>query len=119
MFLPKGTKLEFAIHRDEDYFENAEQFDGLRFFRMRRMDREKKHHYVTARKYYLGWGVGKSACPGRFLADIEIKLIIAYILLNYDLKSSDSHDRWTHRGRTCCKRPICSRPYASSDRSRE
>lgn len=99
MFLPKGTKLEFAthaIHRDEDFFENAEQFDGFRFLRMREKDKEAKHHYVTARKDYLGWGVGKSACPGRFLADIEIKLIVAYILLNYDLKNPPGQERHEH-----------------------
>jgi cytochrome P450 len=98
-FLPKGSKLEFAthaIHRDEAYFENGEIFDGLRFFRMRQDDPGVKQHYVTAKNDYLGWGIGRSACPGRFLADVEIKLLIAYILLHYDLKAPENNAQRRH-----------------------
>lgn len=98
-FLPKGSKLEFAthaIHRDEAYFENGEIFDGLRFFRMRQDDPGAKQHYVTAKNDYLGWGIGRSACPGRFLADVEIKLLIAYILLHYDLKAPENNAQRRH-----------------------
>lgn len=34
----------------------------------------------------LHWGVGTHACPGRFFASYEIKLLMARILLNYDFK---------------------------------
>ncbi|KAF3005247.1 hypothetical protein E8E14_004686 [Neopestalotiopsis sp. 37M] len=98
-FLPKGSKLEFAthaIHRDEAYFQNGESFDGLRFFRMRQEDPGAKQHYVTAKNDYLGWGIGRSACPGRFLADVEIKLLIAYILLHYDLKAPENNAQRRH-----------------------
>ncbi|KAJ8132212.1 hypothetical protein O1611_g1406 [Lasiodiplodia mahajangana] len=31
-------------------------------------------------------GHGKHACPGRFLVDFELKMIIAYVLMNYDVE---------------------------------
>lgn len=34
----------------------------------------------------MAFGYGRHACPGRFFAANEIKLICAQILLNYDLK---------------------------------
>ncbi|KAL2882731.1 hypothetical protein SGCOL_001942 [Colletotrichum sp. CLE4] len=100
-FIPSGTKLEFptfAIHRDSEFFDNAAEFDGFRFLKLRQ-EHDKdggKHHYVSARKDMLGWGLGKTACPGRFLADIEIKLIVAFILMNYDIKNPDGQGRHSH-----------------------
>lgn len=100
-FIPSGTKLEFptfAIHRDSEFFVDATEFDGFRFLRLRQEDDKDggKHHYVSARRDMLGWGFGKTACPGRFLADIEIKLIVAFILMNYDIKNPDGQGRHAH-----------------------
>ncbi|KAK1449315.1 hypothetical protein CMEL01_08630 [Colletotrichum melonis] len=100
-FIPSGTKLEFptfAIHRDSEFFVDATEFDGFRFLKLRQEDDKDggKHHYVSARRDMLGWGFGKTACPGRFLADIEIKLIVAFILMNYDIKNPDGQDRHAH-----------------------
>lgn len=100
-FLPKGTKMEFpafAFHRDDDLHENAAQFDGYRFLRKRQGAGEGggggKHQYVSVRKDMLGWGYGKNACPGRFLADIEIKLVIVFVLVNYDIKNPEGEGRY-------------------------
>jgi len=41
----------------------------------------------------LSWGYGKHACSGRFFAANEIKLIIAYLLLNYDFKFETPRER--------------------------
>jgi cytochrome P450 len=34
----------------------------------------------------MGFGYGRHACPGRFFAANEIKLILARIVLQYDLR---------------------------------
>jgi cytochrome P450 len=34
----------------------------------------------------LTWGYGQHACPGRFFAANEIKLMLARILMDYDLR---------------------------------
>lgn len=41
---------------------------------------------MTVTKENMGFGYGRHACPGRFFAATEIKLIVARILLDYDLK---------------------------------
>ena len=33
----------------------------------------------------LHWGYGRNACPGRFMAVAELKLIVAWILWHYDV----------------------------------
>lgn len=88
----------FAIHRDSYFYDNATKFDGFRFPRKRQEDEENggKHHYVSTRKDMLGWGYGKTACPGRFLADIEIKLAISFFLINYDIKNPEGQGRHKH-----------------------
>ncbi|KAK7423841.1 hypothetical protein QQZ08_008885 [Neonectria magnoliae] len=101
-FIPKGTKLEFAtcsIHRDGEFYDDASKFDGFRFYRLREADANGeggKHRYISARKDMLGWGYGKTACPGRFLADVEIKLILSFLLLHYDLKNPEGQGRQKH-----------------------
>jgi cytochrome P450 len=32
------------------------------------------------------FGHGRHACPGRFFAATEMKLLVAYIMMNYDVK---------------------------------
>ncbi|KAI0197301.1 cytochrome P450 [Xylaria flabelliformis] len=39
------------------------------------------------------FGLGKHACPGRFFAAQEIKLILSYLLLNYEIKLRDGEAR--------------------------
>lgn len=34
----------------------------------------------------LHWGVGSHACPGRFFASYEIKMLLAEILIRYDIE---------------------------------
>lgn len=41
---------------------------------------------VTAAPDHLVFGYGRHACPGRFFALAEIKLILAHMILTYDIK---------------------------------
>jgi len=34
----------------------------------------------------LSFGAGRHACPGRFFAAMELKVLLAYIICNYDFK---------------------------------
>ena len=45
--------------------------------------------FLTTSADFLPFGHGKHACPGRFLIDFELKMIIAYVLMNYDVKFPD------------------------------
>ena len=42
--------------------------------------------FPTTSNEYLAFGHGRNACPGRFFAASELKLILAYALFNYDIK---------------------------------
>jgi len=44
-----------------------------------------RHQFVAITPGSLHFGYGKRACPGRFFAANGIKLILANILLKYDL----------------------------------
>ncbi|KAF5260756.1 hypothetical protein FOXYS1_8564 [Fusarium oxysporum] len=96
-FVPKGTKLEIntcSIHKDHELYENPELFDGLRFHKWRKVPgKEKKFMYSSSGTDDLSWGFGRHACPGRYLSAINIKLIMAELLMNYDIKLPDGLSR--------------------------
>lgn len=50
------------------------------------------NHHVKSPAYrperhFLAFGMGKKACPGRFLAVNEVKIAMHVMLLNYDIRS--------------------------------
>ncbi|KAI1064835.1 hypothetical protein LB507_001227 [Fusarium sp. FIESC RH6] len=96
-FVPKGTKLEIntcSIHADKDLYENPQEFDGLRFYKMRQgPGQENKYKYSSVGREDLSWGFGRHACPGRYLSAVNIKLILAEILMNYDIKLCEGAKR--------------------------
>ncbi|RPD64698.1 cytochrome P450 [Lentinus tigrinus ALCF2SS1-6] len=97
-FIPKGTFIgaaSYPMHYDDSIYENASAFDPFRFSRMRGEDGEgTKHQFVNTSIEYLSFGHGKHACPGRFFAANELKAMLAFIVLNYDLKfANDSAGR--------------------------
>jgi cytochrome P450 len=64
-----------------------EVFDGLRYARLRdQPGLEAKHQTVTTSLDYLVFGHGRGACPGRFFAIYEIKMLLIQFLRNYDLR---------------------------------
>ncbi|TGJ87898.1 hypothetical protein E0Z10_g821 [Xylaria hypoxylon] len=52
-----------------------------------------KYHFTSIGDTNQNFGLGKHACPGRFFAAQEIKLILSYLLLNYDIKLRDGEAR--------------------------
>lgn len=73
---------------------NPEQFDGFRYERMRQQPgNELKFQLANTGKYATAFGFGAHACPGRFFAINEMKIIFAYLLLNYDMKLRDGEGR--------------------------
>ncbi|KAI1793082.1 cytochrome P450 [Ganoderma leucocontextum] len=89
-FIPKGTLVVAAAqptHLDESNCVDAGVFDPFRFAKMREDEGEAlKHQFVNTSVDYISFGHGKHACPGRFFAANELKALLAYIIVNYDLK---------------------------------
>ncbi|KAF2871561.1 cytochrome P450 [Massariosphaeria phaeospora] len=88
--LPKGAHIGVAAGSnalDPELFPNPMEFDGLRFLKLReRPGNENKYNFVTTGPDQLHWGVGTHACPGRFFASYEIKMLLAKLLTDYDIK---------------------------------
>lgn len=71
----------------------AGEFDGLRSYKERinasRPAEQARAHYVAAHEEHLSFGYGRHACPGRFFAANEIKMILVQFLMRYDLSMPD------------------------------
>lgn len=100
--IPKGTYTMIApvpMLNPRLYGPDPQQFDGHRFLRMRDQAQEQategasaadidRYQYVSMSSEDLTFGYGRHACPGRFFASYEIKILLAYLLLNFDFKSA-------------------------------
>ncbi|KAH8591027.1 putative cytochrome P450 [Bisporella sp. PMI_857] len=87
--LPKGAVVSMLTtsQLDGDTFEDPHKFDPFRYSRMREADPKKGGlSFVSTGKDFLPFGHGKHACPGRFLLEFELKMILAYLLTNYDVE---------------------------------
>ncbi|KAH8799112.1 cytochrome P450 [Xylogone sp. PMI_703] len=88
--LPAGTYITMpadAVAHEPDIYENPYKFDGLRFYdkRMSAKSEAYRHQFATTGPESLAFGQGKTACPGRFFAAAQIKVVLVHILLNYDV----------------------------------
>lgn len=95
--IPTGSFLAVPsgqVAMDPDVWENPTEFDGLRFDRLRSIPgNENKYQFVTVSQEHILFGQGVQACPGRFFASNEIKVLLIYTVLNYDLKLEDGCQR--------------------------
>ncbi|KAJ3728214.1 cytochrome P450 [Lentinula raphanica] len=94
--VPPGTILSAAptaTHVDPEYYDDPEKFDGFRFYKLRQSAEteadEFKHRLTSLGPAYLAFGGGRHACPGRFLASIEIKLLLVHLIMMYDIRSEN------------------------------
>lgn len=80
-----------AISHDPELYPNPDTFDPYRFYNLRQAGSESANRYqcVTVSETNLGFGYGRHSCPGRFFAINEIKLILANMLLQFDIKMPD------------------------------
>ncbi|PTB65524.1 cytochrome P450 [Trichoderma citrinoviride] len=118
--LPKGSFVTVNLegtHHDPDLYADPHSYDPLRYSRLReawdaKSDEEKKRDaeegakirglgMVTTSAQHLAFGHGRHACPGRFFVAHELKLIMAHILLNYDIKLVGKLPEKQFLGGTC------------------
>ncbi|KAI2733058.1 hypothetical protein CBS147332_73 [Penicillium roqueforti] len=102
--IPYGSTLTLnlnGIYHDPDLYENPESYDAFRYSRPIEKyaaqsdgskdpaegEKYRKMGMVTTSETHLIFGHGRHACPGRFFVAHELKLAIAYMVLNYDLKN--------------------------------
>ncbi|TEB20019.1 cytochrome P450 [Coprinellus micaceus] len=92
--IPKGTMV--AANMVDAHFhpsmwgETADEFDPYRFIKLEE-ETGKVIKLPTSTLYTMTFGYGRHACPGRFFAGQEMKLLMAYFLHHYDLKLETKH----------------------------
>jgi cytochrome P450 len=113
-YLPPGAVVQVpsaAIYTDSDNYPDADTFDGFRHSKLREGGTAVDHgrnQFVTTNETNLGFGYGRHACPGRFFAANEIKMIAARLILDYDMKMpGDATERYQNIdiGRSCIPPP--------------
>ncbi|KIM39577.1 hypothetical protein M413DRAFT_447055 [Hebeloma cylindrosporum] len=91
--VPSGTTIAIAldnVHLNEKYYPNALTFDPWRFVKLKEQDATgKRFDIVTTGLDSLAFGYGRHACPGRYFAACELKLMFAHAVMNYDVKLED------------------------------
>lgn len=71
-------------------YPDAGTYDGYRFYNIRQdPGLEHKANLVATTGDHMGFGHGKHACPGRFFAANEAKVVLSHMLLKYDWKLVD------------------------------
>jgi len=94
-YIPPGVLIEVpssAVYQDTDVYPGGGTFDGFRFAKIRKAGsttENARNQFVTTNEENLFFGYGKHACPGRFFAANEIKMILARLILEYDIKNVD------------------------------
>ncbi|KAJ5379969.1 uncharacterized protein N7496_002397 [Penicillium cataractarum] len=87
--VPRGTKTLVSCHNmwDKGVYDNADQFDGYRFYELRKLPgQENSSQLVSTSPNHFAFGHGLHACPGRFFAAAEVKITLCHILLKYDIR---------------------------------
>ncbi|ETS77988.1 hypothetical protein PFICI_10050 [Pestalotiopsis fici W106-1] len=95
--LPAGYTIESPhgpVMRDTAIYPDADKFDAHRFADLRaarvpdpvNYKSREQYQFVSVTKENMSFGFGAHACPGRFFAANEIKLILSRLLLQYDLR---------------------------------
>ncbi|GJE92111.1 cytochrome P450 [Phanerochaete sordida] len=91
--VPEGTFVGVAVlatQHDPEYYEDPDTFRPWRFSELREDDDESgRHLMVSTGLEYFPFGHGRHACPGRFFAAAQLKLILAHIVLHYDIKAEN------------------------------
>ncbi|KAG1757776.1 cytochrome P450 [Suillus lakei] len=95
--IPNGTHVVVAslpMHLDEEHFESALEFQPFRFSQQREDDGEDPQILLASTSAsYIPFGYGHHACPGRFFASSVMKAMMAYLVLNYDIKLEKEGER--------------------------
>lgn len=94
--VPKGTDIaipSWYIHNNSKALfspgltKSLDEFDGLRYYNLRQLPgSENRHLFVSTSPESLAFGHGNHACPGRFFAGNEIKVIMIELIRNWDFR---------------------------------
>lgn len=93
--IPRGCVVavpSFTVLNDTEVYDDADEFKPFRFADLRKDEsvgyvKRAQKAFATTNNDYLAFGHGRNACPGRFFAANELKLMLAHVVLNYDIEA--------------------------------
>ncbi|QBZ65564.1 hypothetical protein PoMZ_12526 [Pyricularia oryzae] len=106
--LPRGVGImlqAYPVLHDEGIYPDAGTFKPFRFAEARRDEsadyvQRARNAFAATSPDYLAFGHGRHACPGRFFAATELKLLLAHMLLGYDIEPRQRpRNKWYGIGR--------------------
>jgi hypothetical protein len=88
--VPRGTTIGVSldnVHLNDKIYPDALTFDPFRFVKLKEQDPSGRKFDMTTNSIdSLSFGHGRHACPGRYFAASELKLMFAHVVTNYDVK---------------------------------
>ena len=97
--IPQGALIFTAAQADPSIHLNPDLFDGFRFSSLEKEQQGNdpkpltanlggslRFKLITTAPDYLVWGYGRHACSGRFFAALFLKLVLAHVVLRFDVK---------------------------------
>ncbi|PBL04623.1 cytochrome P450 [Armillaria gallica] len=89
--VPAGVHIAVAslsTHTDEVNYEDPLEFKPWRFSEKGTQEGKgiRQYYMATLSLDFVFFGNGRPACPGRFFAVNELKALMTYVLLNFDVK---------------------------------
>jgi len=96
--IPRGCMTVvpgYTLHMSGDVYEDPKEFRPFRFSEKRADSSTEylaraRQQWATTTNEYVAFGHGKYACPGRFFAAAELKLMLAHIIMEYDFEMQQS-----------------------------
>ncbi|PBK94083.1 cytochrome P450 [Armillaria gallica] len=91
--IPAGTQVavvSWCAHLDEKNYEDPLEFKPWRFSEGRKQEGDGTRRQMTTPSLdFIFFGHGRSICPGRFFAVNELKALMCYVLMNFDVKTGN------------------------------
>jgi cytochrome P450 len=87
--IPFGTQMEVpmhAIHTDPLNYASPSEFQPFRF-----AQEGSRKPLVTLDDTFLSFGYSRHACPGRWFGAHLMKIMMAYLLMEFDFELLDGH----------------------------
>ena len=94
--LPANTLISFPmaeLNHDADIWPDSATFDGHRFLRMRQNGDPGAWQFAFVGENSINFGAGAHACPGRYYASQEMKMVIAQLLLDFEIEWPEGKSR--------------------------
>ncbi|KAI4099651.1 MAG: hypothetical protein L6R37_005882 [Teloschistes peruensis] len=86
--LARGTHFTIPtanLLHDPSIIPDPEVFNGFRYYNPSSQSAERQNRFTATDSNNLSFGHGKYTCPGRFLASYTIKLVVAMLLVRFDI----------------------------------